>query len=167
MSDGQQQLRTEIRVLVDKQCYFFLSAAGASIGFATTQIVGVKEIWEAVSINTAMVLWAVSFFFGYRFLVNDEETLNINLAVLKASSDVRAEGHQVSNNDIEKIVIENSKPYRSKIPTYRTLQVWIFFIGAIIFAFGQSIPLLINYDDRPANISEMSNAEVVTEKVSP
>lgn len=68
----------QLRDAQSKYAYFLLTAASAAIAFFVTQTKGAYLMWSQIPLGLAVVLWAVSFYFGCRHLAYVSSNLYAN-----------------------------------------------------------------------------------------
>ena len=67
MSDSQQmELWRSHHAMQEKIVYFLMASAGACIGFALSQVKDLLLDRSHVALGLALLLWASSFWFGFR-----------------------------------------------------------------------------------------------------
>jgi len=84
-TERQLEVYRQHRNAQEKYIYFLLAAVGAAIAFAVNQTLGAKLSWSQLPLAFAVVLWALSFYFGCRYLGFVESTLLMNAELLKVS----------------------------------------------------------------------------------
>ena len=90
-ADHELELYRVHRAAQEKYTYFLLAAAGAAIGFAVTQSQTAAFEWPQLPLGLAVLLWALSFFFGCRHLNYVEATLYANMDLLKVQAGMHPE----------------------------------------------------------------------------
>lgn len=125
------RLRDEINGHRSKLCYFFLSAAGAAVAFATTQLETSLNPINLLSTILALMFWAFSFFWGWKVLDTEENHLWLQ-------SNVQAEGkaNGWDRNRVQMLINLASEKSRSNLEHYRQAQVWFLMLGAVVYALG-------------------------------
>lgn len=125
------QLRAEISALRDKLCYYFLSAAGAAIGFVTTQISASLASVALFCSMISLVLFAMSFFWGWKVLDTEENLLWVQVL---AEKDRKSES--LPQETVQRLVDLATKKTRCCLEQYRQAQVYLLIAGAIVYAVG-------------------------------
>ena len=131
MSTPQNDLRREIRSFREKHSYFLMSAAGASVGFAITQMNDLTARQSNILLLAALVLWAISFYSGHRFLMKDEGLLWANRAYLEelATPEGQAFGREKMRGLLQKATLPSSKAAER----WRKMQMACLVLGAVLF----------------------------------
>ncbi len=131
MSTPKNDLRGEIRSLREKHSYFLMSAAGASVGFAITQMNNLTASQSNILLLVALVLWAFSFYSGHRFLMKDEGLLWANHAYLEEldTPQGQAFGQERMRGLLKKATLPSSKAAER----WRKMQMACLVFGAALF----------------------------------
>jgi len=127
----KNKLRDKIDGHRSKLCYFFLSAAGAAVAFATTQVETSLNPINLLSTILALMFWAFSFFWGWKVLDTEE-----NLLWLEAGIQADREVNNWSDEYVQKLADFASKKSHSNLEHYRQAQVWFLMLGAVVYASG-------------------------------
>ncbi len=69
MADNElMEMHKQHRMGQDKYTYFILAVAAAGIAFSIEKTTGQKLSWSMLPLGVAVILWAISFFFGCKNL---------------------------------------------------------------------------------------------------
>jgi hypothetical protein len=85
-SDNQIEVYKQHRASQEKYVYFLLAAVGAAIALVVNQTQGVKLAYSQLPLAAAVVLWALSFYFGCKHLAYVESTLFANADLLRVEA---------------------------------------------------------------------------------
>ena len=88
------------RAAQEKYVYFLLAAVGAAIALAVNQTQGTKLAYSQIPLAIAVVLWALSFFFGCKRLSYVQSTLYENAKLLR----VQSGEHPLAGRDPQRIL---------------------------------------------------------------
>lgn len=92
MSDeSYREVYKQLRQAHEKHTYFLLAAAGAAIGFVINQTQGRGVSWSQVPLAAAVLCWALSFFFGCRYVAYVNSTLYSNAELLRVEGGIHPE----------------------------------------------------------------------------
>jgi len=134
-SEQQLEVYRQHRTAQEKYVYFLLAAVGAAIALAITQTQGAMLAWSQLPLGGAVVLWALSFFFGCRHLGYVESTLYANAALLKVEAgeypDVGAHPQMMAaaSEGIRSAIESNS----NKAQRFARLQFFALVVGAMSY----------------------------------
>lgn len=83
MSDDRvKYLHEQATTAQSKYSYFLLAGAAAAIALALKQTESAQLHWRQLPLALALICWALSFFFGCRFLAWVQATLHANITLL-------------------------------------------------------------------------------------
>jgi hypothetical protein len=80
------ELVKHLREFQDKFTYFLLTAAGAGVALSVNQTRGEPLMWSHMPLGFALLLWALSFYFGCQRLNYVGSNLVSNLELLKVKA---------------------------------------------------------------------------------
>ncbi len=134
-NDLELELQKKLRDGTNKYVTFFLTVAGASIGFSTTQSSGlVLSVW-VVPLAVALLFWGGSFYCGCRCL-----DLELSMLTLDADAARVAGGKNQFSNMIPPEVEFSNANYinvfsfmSNRFSFFYKLQFYFYCIGALFF----------------------------------
>lgn len=85
-TEHQVEVYRQHRAAQEKYVYFLLAAVGAGIALAVNQTQDASLAWSQLPLAIAVLLWALSFYFGCRHLGYVESTLFANAALLNVEA---------------------------------------------------------------------------------
>jgi|TARA_R110002020_G_C16309499_1_gene773704 type IV secretory pathway TraG/TraD family ATPase VirD4 len=142
MTSAKNILRSEVRTLRDKHCYFLMSAAGASIAFSVTQMSELTREYENILLLAALVFWAASFYFGHRFLMTDENLLWANHTYLEQQTQA---GQGLLQWDLVHEAFDDAAGgFAKKSERARSAQFLFLCLGAVSFVIWKLAPLWLD-----------------------
>ncbi|WP_288399481.1 hypothetical protein [uncultured Acinetobacter sp.] len=128
MSDYQNgvEISKQVIDLSGKVAFMLITASTASIGYILTQIK--NEIWSIhiYFALCAIILLAVSFISGYKYLDTRIGTMHLNSILLQTSNDKNLKDERLKlSSDFEKAL--------PKLRQYATIQFFTFISGALVY----------------------------------
>ena len=67
MADNElMEMHKQHRTGQDKYIYFLLAVAASGIAFSVEKTTGLKLNWSMLPLGAAVILWAISFYFGVK-----------------------------------------------------------------------------------------------------
>jgi hypothetical protein len=92
MSDNElMEMHKQHRMGQDKYTYFILAVAAAGIAFSIEKTTGQKLSWSMLPLGIAVILWALSFFFGCKHLYWVQASMSANYSLLQLHKGVHAD----------------------------------------------------------------------------
>lgn len=133
--DEQKEIQKQFRDGQEKYIYYLIALCVAAIGFSIHKTLGISMNLFQIPLGIAITSWAISIFFGLRFLEKRLDLLfnnNQYFEILQGrDSDVgtNSENIKIGFKAIEEIMEQKSK----NIPKYFTRQKIFFFLGFLSF----------------------------------
>lgn len=84
-----------------KYVYFLLAAVGACIGFSVTQTRDAQITCYEIPLGIAVVCWALSFFFGCRYLHKKSVSVGTNIELLR----LRRGANPIAGSDLAAVAM--------------------------------------------------------------
>ena len=145
MSEAQTAVYSAHRTAQDKYTYFLLTAAGASVAFAATQVKDLTLAMSQIPLSIAVLSWALSFFFGCQNLQYVTMTLYDNAELLE----VRNGTHPLAGRNPEamqmgiSIIRRSLNKNQKRIVTYARWQFWMLIAGAFFYIGWQTFEMYL------------------------
>lgn len=100
-SDAEMELFKIMQEMRQKYTYFLLAGVAACVGFAVTQTKDAQVSVQMIPLGVAVFCWALSFYFGCRYLHKRSVAIGANIEVLK----LRGGRNPMAGRNVEKIAI--------------------------------------------------------------
>ncbi|WP_341852253.1 hypothetical protein [Vibrio vulnificus] len=143
-TETELALCQELKSSRTKLCYFIMAASGSAIGFAITQTKTAAfeqnhYIWLA-----SMVLWALSFFCGIKFVSHLNAVTYKNIVYLQTdltgfSSEQREELDSISKSGFSNAVAKHNK----YLSFYGSAQLYLLLTGALVYVVWHVYKMLL------------------------
>ena len=119
----------------ERHCYFMMSGAGASIGYAITKI-GATDVSKLWHLLIALLVWGISFICGYYSLKFRRGSMMVNIQKLNEENLLPQ-----SNTHMKQILLEVAGQALGEIGRKQertdAFQVMLLILGAIVFVSSQ------------------------------
>jgi hypothetical protein len=136
MSDNDlMELHKQHRTGQDKYSYFLLAVAASGIAFSIEKTSGLNLSWSMLPLGLAVIMWALSFYFGCKSLYWIQSSILANYSLLQLYKGV----HSTQPNDPQvlnaaiKGVTKAFDSNVSKATFYDRWQFYLLIIGAVGF----------------------------------
>ncbi|MBL4749486.1 MAG: hypothetical protein JKX71_02675 [Amylibacter sp.] len=133
--DLMNQIVNDLRVSREKIIYFLMSASGASIGFATTQMNDLLPDQYNRFLYIGIVLWACSFICGLRAIRITHGTMLANAKVLEMKNDTHPK--ILDNAGFDKMVEDDFATKGKKFGFWCNSQALLLLFGAFCYIVWQ------------------------------
>jgi hypothetical protein len=91
MADNElMEMHKQHRMGQDKYTYFLLAVAAAGIAFSIEKTTGQKLNWAMLPLAAAVILWALSFYFGCKNLYWVQTSIGANYSLLQLQKGVHS-----------------------------------------------------------------------------
>ncbi|MDP2739047.1 MAG: hypothetical protein Q8O82_10215 [Pseudorhodobacter sp.] len=120
----------------ERHCYFMMSGAGASIGYAITKIGSTVDEGKLRLLLVALLVWGASFICGYYSLKYRRGSMAVNIMKLDEERLLPSQDYEKKQKlrEVVKGVLEKTGKKLDRIDTF---QVWFLILGAAIFVSSQ------------------------------
>jgi len=131
MTDSEiHGLKAEFREQRSRYIYFLMSAAGASIGYAITQVDTLPFTAQNAPIFLAFLAWATSFWSGIKRLNINANDLSVEIHFLSAMG---SSLHPRIKEALEGTIIKKTRPeMERKLAIFGQAQLLPLFLGAFL-----------------------------------
>lgn len=134
-ADTELTLYTIMQEMRQKYTYFLLAATAASVGFAVTQTKDAHISCDMIPLGLAIMFWALSFYFGCRYLHKRSVAIGTNIELLK----LREGRHPQAGTNAESIAIglsvmePNYKTTNNQVGFAYRWQFRLFILASVAF----------------------------------
>ncbi|MFT3679712.1 MAG: hypothetical protein QM791_05540 [Ferruginibacter sp.] len=142
----QKEIKNKQHEGLSKFIYYKIAVCAAAIAFSVNICIKLKLEYPQIPIGIAVLCWALSIFFGFKFLETSSSMLELNSAFF----DVLTGRHSEVGNIPEKIEI-NAKAIEKLIykkayqtGTFSIIQTRLIYIGGIFFIIWAIIQMWLN-----------------------
>ena len=91
MADNElMEMHKQHRTGQDKYIYFLLAVAASGIAFSVEKTTGLKLNWSMLPLGAAVILWAISFYFGCKNLYWVQTSISANYSLLQLQKGVHS-----------------------------------------------------------------------------
>lgn len=145
MSGGQRiELWRSHQAMQEKLVYFLMAAAGACIGFSLTQAKDLMMETAHTALAVSLLLWAISFWLGFRRMQLALGVIWANADLLKVQSGTHhmAGANPVLMNEAESIFREVISEQNDKANAFARWQVLMLILGVVAYVVWQILLML-------------------------